>query len=158
MYLCSMSNILDSDIKYLTGIGPKRGELLGKELGISTFRDLVYTFPFRYVDKSKVYAISDVSSSTAYIQLRGKITRMGMVGEKQGKRFVATLSDSTGHIDLVFFKGIKWIQEKLIINKEYIVFGKPSIFKDLLCLVGLHRRSTAFTRLTISIMPKGFTR
>lgn len=130
MYLCSMSNILDSDIKYLTGIGPKRGELLGKELGISTFRDLVYTFPFRYVDKSKVYAISDVSSSTAYIQLRGKITRMGMVGEKQGKRFVATLSDSTGSIDLVFFKGIKWIQEKLIINKEYIVFGKPSIFRE----------------------------
>lgn len=125
-----MSNILDSDIKYLTGIGPKRAELLAKELGISTFRDLLYTFPFRYVDKSRIYAISDVDTSSAYIQLRGKITRMGMVGERQGRRFVATLSDSTGSIDLVFFKGVKWIQEKIIINKEYIVFGKPSVYKE----------------------------
>lgn len=125
-----MSQILDREIQYLTGIGPKRGELLGKELGIKTFRDLVYTVPFRYVDKSKVYAISEIDNTAAYIQVRGKIKRIETVGQGGGKRVVATLQDTTGTIDLVFFKGIKWIQEKLAINQEYIVFGKPTLFKD----------------------------
>lgn len=125
-----MADILDSQIQYLNGIGPKKGALLEKELGIKTFRDLLYTFPFRYVDKTKIYAISEVNNTTAYMQLRGRISRMKIEGQGRSERFVCTLSDSTGSIDLVFFKGIKWIREKLAINHEYIVFGKPSLFKD----------------------------
>lgn len=130
-----MAQILDREIQYLPGIGPKRAQLLGKELNIFTFRDLLFTFPFRYIDRSKVYSIKEVDASMAYIQLRGKIVKINMVGEMRAKRLVATLSDGTGNIDLVFFKGIQWIQKKLAINKEYIVFGRPSIYKDTFNMV-----------------------
>ena len=123
-----MSYILDREIKYLPGIGEKRAGLLEKELGIHTFRDMLYTFPFRYIDRSRVYSISDIDSSMAYIQLRGKIVSVSSAGEGKGRRLVAVLRDESGTIDLVFFKGIKWIQEKISPNKEYIVFGKPSPF------------------------------
>ena len=76
-----MTPLLDSDIKFLPGVGPKRAELLNKELGVSTFRDLLYTFPFRYVDRSRFYSIREIDSSAAYIQLRGRITRLEKVGQ-----------------------------------------------------------------------------
>ena len=111
-----MANILDSEIKFLPGIGPKRAELLGKELGIFTFRDMLYFFPFRYIDRSKVYTIRELQPTMAYIQVRGKITSTATVGDSpRSKRFVATLQDPTGRIDLVFFKGVKWIQEKITV-------------------------------------------
>ncbi|MDD2594742.1 MAG: ATP-dependent DNA helicase RecG [Bacteroidales bacterium] len=125
-----MVNILDTDIKFLQGVGPKRAELLLKELGISTFRDMLYTFPYRYADRSKFYSISEIDSSNVYIQIRGKITKIAIVGEKRGRRLVANFTDGTGYIELVFFQGIKWMQEKLKIGPEYIVFGKPSIFNQ----------------------------
>jgi len=125
-----MSNILDSDIKFLSGVGPRRADLLGKELGIFTFRDFLYTFPFRYIDRTKFYSIREIDGTSTYIQLRGKITRVTILGEKRGKRLVATLTDGTGFIDLVFFHGIKWMDEKLKVGSEYIVFGKPSIFNQ----------------------------
>ncbi len=127
--------ILDSDIKFLPGVGPKRAQLLGKELGISTFRDLLYTFPFRYVDRSKFYAISEIDSTSAYIQLRGTITRTEVMGTGKATRLVAFFTDGTGSIELVFFKGIKWMQEKLKAGEEYIVFGKPSVFGERYNLV-----------------------
>ena len=123
-----MSYILDREIKYLPGIGEKRAGLLEKELGIRTFGDMLYTFPFRYIDRSKVYSISDIDSTAAYIQLRGRIIRTSSAGEGKGRRLIATLRDESGTIDLVFFKGVKWIQDKISPNKEYIVFGKPSLF------------------------------
>ena len=123
-----MSNILDRDIKYLPGIGEKRAALLNKELGIRTFRDILYTFPYRYIDRSRVYSISEIDSSMAYIQLRGRIIRTSTAGTGKGARLIATLRDDSGTIDLVFFKGVKWIQDKLSPNREYIVFGKPSLF------------------------------
>ena len=123
-----MSHILDSDIKYLPGVGPRRAELLNKELGISTFRDLLYTFPFRYVDRSRFYSVREIDSSAAYIQLRGRITRIDKVGQGKAQRVVARFTDGTGSIDLVFFKGLKWIEDKLQVGPEYIVFGKPSVF------------------------------
>ena len=123
-----MSNILDRDIKYLPGIGEKRAALLDKELGIRTFRDMLYTFPYRYIDRSRVYSISEIDSSMAYIQLRGRIIRTSTAGTGKGARLIATLRDDSGTIDLVFFKGVKWIQDKLSPNREYIVFGKPSLF------------------------------
>ncbi|MCQ2138715.1 MAG: ATP-dependent DNA helicase RecG [Bacteroidales bacterium] len=125
-----MATVLESDIKYLPGVGPKRAELLQKELGISTFADLLYTFPFRYVDRSRYYSIREIDSTNAYIQLRGRIVRMQMVGEHKGKRLIAVLNDGTGCIDLVFFQGVKWIQEKLKVGQEYVVFGKPTIFNQ----------------------------
>lgn len=131
-----MEHILDTEIKYLSGIGPKRGELLSKELSINTFRDLLFFFPFRYVDRSKVYTIKELLPDMAYIQVRGKITRITNIGDSpRSKRLVATLQDSTGTIDLVFFKGIKWIQEKLKLQQEYIAFGKPSEFNGTLNMV-----------------------
>ncbi len=124
-----MSNPLDSDIKFLPGIGPKRGGMLQKEFGISTFRDMLYFFPFRYIDRSRIYTISEIQPTTAYIQIRGKITRMALIGATpKSKRLSIMFSDPTGAIELVFFKGIKWIEEKLKPDIEYIVFGRISEF------------------------------
>ena len=131
-----MSTILDSDIKFLPGVGPKRAELLSRELNIKCFRDMLYFFPFRYIDRTKIYSISEVESSMSFIQLRGKITRINIIGDKgPARRLVATLSDPTGVIDLIFFKGIKWIKDKVKVNHEYIVFGKPSVFNQTLNIV-----------------------
>ena len=121
---------MDSDIKFLQGVGPKRAQLLEKELGIRTFRDLLYTFPFRYVDRSKFYAISEIDSANAYIQLRGTIKSVSLAGNGKSTRLIAVFSDGTGYIELVFFKGIKWVQDKLKVGEEYVVFGKPSVFND----------------------------
>ena len=89
---------------------------------------MLYTFPYRYIDRSRVYSISEIDSSMAYIQLRGRIIRTSTAGTGKGARLIATLRDDSGTIDLVFFKGVKWIQDKLSPNREYIVFGKPSLF------------------------------
>lgn len=131
-----MSTILDSDIKFLPGVGPKRAELLSKELNIRCFRDMLYLFPFRYIDRTKIYSISEIESSMSYIQLRGKITRINIIGEKgPAKRLVATLADPTGVIDLVFFQGVKWLKSKLKLYTEYIVFGKPTLFNQTINIV-----------------------
>lgn len=130
-----MSDILSRDIKYLPGVGPKRAEILEKELGITTFRDLLYTFPFRYIDKSRIYAIKELEPSMAFVQIRGKVQMMNIVGERHGKRLVVTVSDTTGKLDLVFFQGIKWAQERFRIGQEYIIFGKPSSFNGSINIV-----------------------
>jgi len=131
-----MSSILDSDIKFLHGVGPKRAELLVKELNIRCFRDMLYLFPFRYIDRTKIYSISEVESSMSYIQLRGTITNINIIGEKgPAKRLVATLSDPTGMIDLVFFQGVKWLKDKIKLHKEYIIFGKPTQFNQSINIV-----------------------
>ena len=130
-----MPHILDSDIKYLPGVGPKRAELLDKELGISTFRDLLYTFPFRYIDRSRFHSVREVDSTAVWIQLRGRISRIDKAGQGRSARIVARFTDGTGSIDLVFFKGLKWIEEKLQTGPEYVVFGKPSLFGQSLNLV-----------------------
>ena len=131
-----MAHILDTDIKFLPGIGPKRAELLGKELGIFTFRDMLYFFPFRYIDRSKVYTIRELQPTMAYIQVRGKIVSTSTAGDSpRSKRFTAILQDPTGRIELVFFKGIKWIQEKIKVGQEYVAFGKPSEFNGVINMV-----------------------
>lgn len=124
-----MASILDSDIKFLGGVGEKRAQLLDKELGIRTFRDLLYYFPFRYIDRSKMSRISDINEDTqSYIQIRARITGFRHVGAGAKKRFVAVISDSSGEAELVWFKGITWIEKRLEQGREYIIFGKPSIF------------------------------
>lgn len=130
-----MANILDREIQYLPGIGPKRAELLSKELGIRSFRDLLYTFPFRYLDRTRIYAISELEASMAWVQVRGSVVAINHAGEKRGKRLIVTLADRTGRVDLVFFQGIKWIEQKISLGQEYIVFGRPAVFNGSLNFV-----------------------
>ncbi|TXB66737.1 ATP-dependent DNA helicase RecG [Vicingus serpentipes] len=126
-----MSNqFLDTSIEYLKGVGPAKAELLKKELGIFTFAQLLDYYPFRYIDKSKIYKISEINSDAAFIQLKGKITQIQTIGDKRAKRMVAKFHDETGEIDLVWFKGIKWLSSSIKPNVEYIVYGKPTLFKN----------------------------
>jgi len=120
--------ILDTPIEYLKGVGPKRAEVLRRELGIDTFYDLLTYYPFRYVDRSRFYAISEINSDAAWVQIRGKVTSTQLVGKGVAMRYVVTVADGSGEIDLVYFQGIKWIKDKFSIGTELIIFGKPNLF------------------------------
>ena len=122
--------ILENPIEYLKGVGPTRAELLKKELSIYTFSDLLYHFPFRYIDKSLIYNICDLSEDLPYIQLRGKIIKFEEKGKFRSKRLIAYFQDDTGIIELVWFKGARWIKSGIKLNSDYIVFGKPSAFNN----------------------------
>jgi len=122
------SEFLKTPIEYLKGVGPVRAELLKKEAGVFVFEDLLYYFPFRYVDRSKFFAVSEINSENTFVQVKGKITELKTIGEGRAKRLTGLLSDDTGCIELVWFKGIKWVQAKIHSNLEYIVFGKPAYF------------------------------
>ena len=121
-------DVLATSIAYLKGVGPKRAELLGIELGIKTYGDMLYYFPFRYVDKSKFYKIQELHSDLPYIQVTGTIVRLQEIGAKRSKRLVAHVQDDTGVLELVWFKGIKWVKNSIKSNTQYIVFGKPTLF------------------------------
>ena len=128
-------HILSTPIEYLKGVGPVRSELLKKELRIFTYEDLLMHFPFRYVDKSNIYKISEINDSMSQIQFRGKIIRIEEKGIKKSKRLIAYFQDSSGTIELIWFKSIKWIKQNLSLEKEYIVFGKPSFYSGKPSLV-----------------------
>ncbi len=123
-----MTNYFQQEIKFLSGVGPKRADLLNKELGIFIFEDLLYYFPYKYIDRSKFYKINELDPNLPYIQIKGKIVGFEMIGVGRKKRLVGFFSDGTGIIELVWFKGLSYIQKSLLINKEYIVFGKPGYF------------------------------
>lgn len=120
---------LGTPIEFLKGVGPQRADLFKKELGIFTFRDLLYHFPFRYIDRSKFYKINELNPEMHFIQLRGKIVSVEEVAGKTGKRLNAVFKDDTGWTELVWFKGFKFIKSSLKLNEEYILFGKPNYFK-----------------------------
>lgn len=119
---------LSTDIMYLSGVGPKRAELLRKELNIATYKDLLYYYPFKYIDRSKVYKISEIVDDLPYIQIVGKIVRFDEAGVGRKKRLTAIFSDGTGMVELVWFKGIKWVAKSLKQNVPYVVFGKATLF------------------------------
>ena len=121
--------MLDTPIEYLKGIGPQRAEVLKKELNIFTYRDLLTTYPFRYVDRTKFTTIKEINDEYQYVQIKGIIDSLEVVGLKQAKRLVVVFRDSTGIIELVFFKGYNWMAQRLNVGSEYVVFGKPSAFK-----------------------------
>ena len=121
-------DILDTPIEYLKGVGPVRADILKKEVAIYNFNDLLNYFPFRYVDRSKFYRIKDINSDSTYIQLTGKLSSIQMMGKPRSERLVAYLQDNSGVIELVWFKGAKWMVNKLTPNEEYVVFGKPTLF------------------------------
>jgi len=121
-------HILSTPIEYLKGVGPIRSELLKKELNIFTYEDLLLHFPFRYVDKSNIHLISQINDSFPYVQFRGRIKKIEEKGNKRSKRLIAYFQDSSGVIELIWFKSIRWIKQNLDLDKEYIVFGKPSFY------------------------------
>ncbi len=123
-----MPEFLEQDIKFLPGVGPKRAELLKKELGILTYRDLLYYFPYKYIDRTRFHKIKEINAHQAYIQVKGKIRTFNLIGEQRKQRLVADFYDETGSLDLVWFSGIKYIRENLLPGKTYVVFGKPSVF------------------------------
>jgi ATP-dependent DNA helicase RecG len=130
-----MQQYLNQDIKFLPGVGPKRAELLLQELGISTFEDLLTHYPYRYVDRSTFYKISEATSDLPFIQIRGEIHAYTSIGKGRGKRLTADFRDETGRIELVWFKGAKWIPENYPVGKELVVFGRPSVFNRKLNIV-----------------------
>ena len=123
-----MSDLSTRDIKFLPGVGPKKAELFNKELKIFSFEDLLYYFPYKYIDRSRTYKIKEIDGNMPYIQLRGEILNFETQGEGKGRRLIARFSDGTGIIELVWFKGIKFIIEKYKPGIEYTLFGKPTRF------------------------------
>ncbi|MFZ4456993.1 MAG: ATP-dependent DNA helicase RecG [Bacteroidales bacterium] len=121
-------NLAQQHIKYLPGVGEKRGELLRQELEIQSFEDLLTYYPYKYIDRSVMHRICDIKEDMLYVQLKGKILQFESAGEGMSKRLVAKFSDGTGIIELVWFKGIKFVLNKYKLNTEYLVFGKPNEF------------------------------
>lgn len=123
-----MLDLTKWDITYLSGVGPQRAALLGKEASIFTLHDLLYYFPYKYVDRSRIYTIRELNGNMPYIQLRGQILSFETAGEGRQRRLIAHFSDGTGVVDLVWFQGIKYLTGKYKVRQDYIVFGRPTVF------------------------------
>jgi ATP-dependent DNA helicase RecG len=123
-----MQGFFNTKIEFLKSVGPARAELLNKELQIFTFGDLIQHYPFRHEDRTKFHKINEIQESMSFIQIKGRINRLEMIGAGRKKRLVAHFSDGTGVIELVWFTGAQWILKKLKPGVDYIVFGKPNIF------------------------------
>ena len=119
---------LQTPINYLKGVGPNRADLLRKELGIHTYQDLINLFPNRYLDRTTYYKINQLQQNSSELQIIGSITAFKEVGTHRGKRLVATFKDATGTMDLVWFRGHKWIREQLKLNTPYVAFGRVNWF------------------------------
>ena len=129
-------SVLDYDIKFLAGVGEKRASLLSKELGICTFGDLLYYFPFRYVDRTRVFRIGELGGELpAYIQIRARVTGMAYEGEGRKRRLRVAVSDGSGIADLVWFSGAKWVEKQIEPGREYVIFGRPNVFRNSLSFV-----------------------
>jgi ATP-dependent DNA helicase RecG len=123
-----LTTFFESPIEFLKGVGPQRAALLQKELNIFTFGDLLGHYPFRYEDRTRFYTVAETHEAMPFVQLKGKITSLGMAGAARKKRLVATFTDGTGSLELVWFQGANWMVEKLKKGPEYVVFGKPNLF------------------------------
>ena len=123
-----MQSKLHNNIEFLKGVGSKRAEILQKELNIFTWNDLIHHFPFRYVDKSKFYRIEEINEDTQFIQIKGVLKSMQLIGANRKKRLQGTFEDDSGSIDLVWFAKTDWIQKALKTGVEYVVYGKPKKF------------------------------
>ncbi|MHB1277364.1 MAG: ATP-dependent DNA helicase RecG [Bacteroidia bacterium] len=123
-----MTDFLDTSIEYLKGVGPARADLLRTELNIHRFRDLLEHYPFRYVDRSRIYKIAEIDIDFAYVQVKGRVFDIKLVGEKRGRRLSAKFNDGTDTMELVWFQGIAGVQKNIMPNKDYVIFGKPGLF------------------------------
>ncbi len=130
-----MIDITERDIMYLPGVGPQRASILKKELNINTVHDLLYHFPYKYVDRSRLYQISEITGNMPFIQVKGEILSFEKQGEGRKARLIAHFSDGTGVIDLVWFQGLKYISGKVKVHTSYIVFGRPTVFNSRINVV-----------------------
>jgi ATP-dependent DNA helicase RecG len=124
-----MDNYLDTSIEFLKGVGPKKASLLNTELGIFKFSDLIFYFPFRHIDRSKFYRISEIDADYPYVQFIARVRRVELI-EGKGRRLVVSVFDNTGALDLVFFQSIRWMKDYLKPGADYIIFGKPTVYKS----------------------------
>ena len=141
-----MNDFLDTNITYLTGVGPKRAELLNKELNITTYRDLLYYFPYKYIDRTKFYKVAELDPDLPYVQIKGVISGYATEGHGPGKRLIADFQDDTGTIKLVWFRGARWITGSYTPGTEYIVFGKPGVFNGIINII--HPEIDAVSKMT----------
>lgn len=125
-----MVDLLQTKIEFLKGVGPKRAELLNKELSIFTYQDMLDHFPFRYVDKSKVHKVNQICSDAVYYQLVGTVSNMQSFGSPRVTRITATFTDETGSVELVWFQGLKWIRSRFRPGMRYLIFGKANFFNN----------------------------
>lgn len=124
------SDFLQTPIEFLKTVGPFRAEILKSDLGIHTFQQLLYYYPFRYIDRSKYYHIKDVDENLPYVQIVGRLTKVEILGEKSNQRLVAQIYDGTGGLELVWFRGHKWILKNLKVGSSYVVIGKAIFFNS----------------------------
>ena len=130
-----LKEFLDTEITYLQGVGPKRAELMNNELSIFTFRDLLYYFPYKYIDRTRFYKIAELDPDLPFVQIKGTIKGYSTEGQGTGKRLVADFQDETGSLKLIWFKGGKWITGSFTPGVEYIVFGKPGVFNGIINII-----------------------
>ena len=126
---------LDNDIKFVGGVGEARARLLDKELGIRTLGDMLRHYPFRYIDRTKVYRIAEITDDApTLLQFRARVTGVAYAGTGRKRRFTAYVSDPTGSAELVWFQGIKWIEKRVEVGREYLIFGRPSFYRGELSM------------------------
>lgn len=150
-------NYPSADIKFVPGVGEVRAKLLDKELGIRTVGDLLWHIPFRYVDRTKIYTIREILESGeqhSLVQFKGRVTGVSYAGEGRKRRFSVYVSDSTSSCELIWFQGVKWIEKRIEVGREYLIFGRPSIFRHSLSMVHpeVETMETALSRKLTSSM------
>jgi len=123
-----VSVLLENKIEYLKGVGPKRAAILNKELGVFTMEDLLHYYPFRYIDKSRIHLVKDVQDDSSYFQLVGTVSRLQSFGSPRATRITAVLTDESGSIELVWFRGLTWVKNRFQPGKKYVIFGKANYF------------------------------
>lgn len=123
-----MINPLETDIKYLKGVGPMRAKVLGEDLGVFTLRDMLYNFPYKYIDRSVIHRVADIIDGMPYVLLKGQIVNKNIEGTGHRERLVATFTDGSGYIELVWFNSIKMWNNRLLYNHTYVLLGKPNNF------------------------------
>jgi ATP-dependent DNA helicase RecG len=132
-----VASYLDNDIKYLAGVGEQRAAVLNKELGIRTLGDLLYYFPFRYIDRTKVYRIADITEENddTFVQIRARVLSKHFIGTGRGQRLSVAVGDASGTTELVWFRGVKWIEKRIEPGREYVFFGRPHFFRGEFSMV-----------------------
>lgn len=132
-----MQDTMSYDIKFVGGVGEARARLLAREIGVQTVGDLLYRFPMRYIDRRRIYSLSEIDESldSTLIQLRGRITGISYSGTGRKQRLTASVGDATGTTELLWFHGIKWIEKRIEVGREYLIFGRPSFYRGTFSFV-----------------------
>lgn len=144
-------NLSGKDITYLHGVGPKRAEMLKREIDVSSYEDMLYYFPYRYIDRSKIYAISELNETSSYVQVRGRILKMDLIGAARKQRLVALFSDGVSSMELLWFKGIQYVTQAYKEGYEFVAFGKPSFFGGKVSMVHPEMETIAEVRSKLSL-------